>query len=49
VGGQALATEFEAKGRGTELRITHSGLPDDEAENHRQGWESILATLDDLR
>jgi activator of Hsp90 ATPase-like protein len=34
---------------GTLITLTHSGLPDDEAENHRKGWEEILATLDELR
>jgi activator of Hsp90 ATPase-like protein len=44
-----VRVEFEAKGGGTEVRLTHSGLPDDEAENHRKGWEDILAALEDLR
>jgi hypothetical protein len=44
-----VLVEFEAKGGGTEVRVTHSGLPEDEAENHRQGWEDILSSLDDLR
>jgi len=44
-----VRVDFEAKGGGTEVRVTHSGLPEDEAENHRKGWESILSSLDDLR
>ena len=44
-----LRVEFEPKGGGTQLTLTHSGLPDDEAENHRKGWEEILSTLDELR
>jgi len=44
-----VRVEFEAKGGGTEVRLTHSGLPDDQAENHRNGWEDILSSLDDLR
>src|SRR5919204_225078 len=43
-----LRVEFEPKGGGTQLTLTHSGLPDDEAENHRKGWEEILSTLDEL-
>ena len=31
-----VRVELEAKGGGTEVRLTHSGLPDDEAENHRR-------------
>ena len=44
-----VRVEMEAKGDGTEVRLTHSGLPADEAENHRKGWEEILSSLDDLR
>jgi hypothetical protein len=44
-----VRVEFEAKGGGTEVKLTHSGLPDDEAENHRKGWEDVLSSLDDLR
>src|SRR5438132_4270070 len=44
-----VRVELEPKGGGTEVRLTHSGLPDDEAENHRKGWEQILSSLDDLR
>src|SRR5438045_8969047 len=41
--------ELDPKDGGTQVTLTHSGLPDDEAENHRKGWEDILTTLDDLR
>jgi len=41
--------ELDPKDGGTQVTLTHSGLPDDEAENHRKGWEEILTTLDDLR
>ena len=44
-----VRVELEPKGGGTEVRLTHSGLPDDEAENHRKSWEQILSSLDDLR
>jgi uncharacterized protein YndB with AHSA1/START domain len=44
-----VRVEFEATGGGTEVRLTHSGLPDDAAEDHRKGWEDILSSIDDLR
>ncbi|MGH2757191.1 MAG: SRPBCC family protein [Actinomycetota bacterium] len=30
---------------GTLIRLTHSGLPEDELEVHRQGWENYLGRL----
>ena len=44
-----LRIEFEPRDGGTDIRLTHSGLPDDEAENHRQGWTELLQGLDELR
>ena len=44
-----VRVELERRDGGTDIRITHSGLPDDEAENHRQGWTEILQTLDDVK
>jgi len=37
------------KDGGTEVTVTHSGLPEDQAGSHRQGWTEILQSLDDLR
>lgn len=41
--------ELTAKDGGTDGRVTHSGLPEDQAGNHREGWTEILQSLDDLR
>ena len=44
-----VRVELTAKDGGTDVKITHSGLPEDQAGNHRQGWTEILQSLDDLR
>lgn len=31
--------------RGTRLRLVHSGLPDTQRDQHRQGWEHFLPRL----
>ncbi len=41
--------ELSPKDGGTEVKITHSGLPEEQAGNHREGWTQILQSLDDLR
>ena len=40
--------ELAPRDGGTDVRLTHSGLPEDTAESHRQGWTEILKALDDL-
>lgn len=40
--------ELTPKDGGTDVKVTHSGLPEDEAGSHREGWTQILQSLDDL-
>ena len=36
-------------GKGTEITLTHSNLPDEKwRKQHEEGWVQLLATLDDL-
>ena len=41
-----VTIEFHERGTGTELVLTHRGLPAGEIEGHRQGWTDILRLLD---
>ena len=43
-----VRVELAPRDGGTDVRLTHSGLPEDTAESHRQGWTEILKALDDL-
>jgi uncharacterized protein YndB with AHSA1/START domain len=46
-GGSVVTLEFHGKGGGTELVLTHEGLPDrTSVENHTMGWGMILEKLD---
>jgi uncharacterized protein YndB with AHSA1/START domain len=39
----------EPRGRGSEVTIRHTGLPDDkEVRNHKEGWTSLLEEIDKL-
>lgn len=41
-----VTLEIEAKDGGTQLVLTHSGVPDDEmGRSHEQGWTEILGNL----
>lgn len=40
-----VTIEFLERGTGTELVLTHRGLPPKQVEGHRQGWTAILALL----
>ena len=42
-----VTIEFHERGTGTELVLTHRGLPPTEVEGHRQGWSDILRLLDE--
>ncbi len=42
-----VTIEFHERGSGTELVLTHRGLPPSEVEGHRQGWSDILRLLDE--
>ena len=41
-----VTIEFHERGGGTELVLTHRGLPPTEVEGHRHGWSDILRLLD---
>ena len=41
-----VTIEFHERGTGTELVLTHRGLPPREVEGHRQGWTDILRVLE---
>ena len=41
-----VTVELKDRGGSTELTLTHRDLPDDEVDNHRQGWTAIVAELD---
>ena len=41
-----VTIEFHERGTGTELVLTHRGLPPKEVEGHRQGWTDIVRLLD---
>lgn len=40
-----VTIELHERGSGTELVLTHRGLPPSEVEGHRQGWSEILELL----
>jgi uncharacterized protein YndB with AHSA1/START domain len=42
-----VTIEFHERGAGTELVLTHRGLPPVEVEGHRQGWTDIVRLLDE--
>lgn len=44
-GSSTVEIELLPDGNGTLLRLTHSGLPPDWVELHRQGWELYLSRL----
>ena len=41
-----VTIEFLDRGAGTELVLTHRGLPPIKADSHRNGWATIVAKLD---
>jgi uncharacterized protein YndB with AHSA1/START domain len=44
-----VRVELVPKDGGTDLTLTHSGLPDEKSRaDHQEGWTQIAATLDDL-
>jgi uncharacterized protein YndB with AHSA1/START domain len=43
-----VTVEFLERGTGTELVLTHRGLPPAEIEGHRWGWTSIVRLLDEV-
>ena len=45
-----VRVELVPKDGGTDLELTHSGLPDEKSRaDHQEGWRQIAASLDDLR
>ena len=42
-----VTIELHERGSGTELVLTHRGLPATEVEGHRQGWTDILRLLEE--
>lgn len=42
-----VTIEFHERGTGTELVLTHRGLPPKAVEGHRKGWTDILRVLDE--
>jgi len=42
-----VTIEFFERGSGTELVLTHRGLPPTEVEGHRQGWTDIARLLEE--
>ncbi|HET8648916.1 MAG TPA: SRPBCC domain-containing protein [Gemmatimonadales bacterium] len=43
-----VTVEFFEKGSGTELVLTHRGLPQKAVEGHRKGWTEILGLLGEV-
>jgi len=44
-----VVVELRPDGRGTHLRLTHSGFPDDAStERHRAAWPQVLSHMDDV-
>ncbi len=42
-----VTVEFEPRGTGTRLRLTHEGFPDEQTRNiHTDAWPLVLAALD---
>ena len=44
-GSSTVAVDFEPHDDGTLVRLTHSGLPDDEVAGHTDGWAHYLGRL----
>ena len=44
-GSTTVAIELVPDGDGTLIRLTHSGLPSDQIEIHRHGWEHFVPRL----
>jgi len=42
-----VTIEFHERGAGTELVLTHRGLPATAVEGHRKGWTDIVRLLDE--
>jgi uncharacterized protein YndB with AHSA1/START domain len=42
-----VVIEFHERGTGTELVLTHRGLPAKAVEGHRRGWSEIVRVLDE--
>lgn len=42
-----VTIEFHERGTGTELVLTHRGLPPKAVEGHRKGWTDIVRLLDE--
>ena len=42
-----VTIEFHERGTGTELVLTHRGLPASQVEGHRRGWTDIVRLLDE--
>lgn len=42
-----VTVELKDLGAKTEIVLTHEGLPDKTAQDHRGGWEEILGWMDD--
>lgn len=42
-----VTIEFHERGTGTELVLTHRGLPASQVEGHRLGWTDIVRLLDE--
>lgn len=47
-GSSTVQIELQPEGDGTLLRLTHTGLPPDWVELHRQGWEMYMGRLLDV-
>jgi uncharacterized protein YndB with AHSA1/START domain len=43
-----VTIEFHERGTGTELVLTHRGLPEKAVEGHRKGWTAIVQLLDEV-
>ena len=41
-----VTIEFHERGTGTELVLTHRGLPAKAVEGHRKGWTDVVRVLD---
>lgn len=47
-GSSMVKIELTPEGSGTLLRLTHTGLPPDWVDLHRQGWELYIGRLRDI-